>query len=136
MPSTGSSVQALIVAHRMTQNRMTQNGMTNQTYKVELKNAGVTLDVGVDQPIYKAALEAGVQLPIGCEYGGCITCAARLVSGSVKQPGASALNKRQSQAGYILLCVARPKSDCVIEEGVESHGELYQNPFTGKLPGV
>jgi ferredoxin len=110
--------------------------MTENTYKVELRNAGVTLNVRVDQPIYKAALDAGVQLPIGCDYGGCITCAAKLVQGKVKQPGASALNKRQSQAGYVLLCVARPKSDCVIDEGVSSHGELYENPFTGKLSGI
>ncbi len=110
--------------------------MSQATYKVELKNAGVTLDVSADQPIYKAALDAGIQLPIGCDYGGCITCAAKLISGDVRQPGATALNKRQSKAGYVLLCVARPKSDCVIEEGVESHGELYQNPFTKGIVGV
>ncbi len=103
------------------------------TFKVELRNSGVTLDVKSDEPIYQAALKAGVQLPIGCDYGGCITCAAKLIEGSVRQPNASALNKRQSNAGYVLLCVARPKSDCVIDEGVESHDELYMNPFTGKL---
>ena len=103
-------------------------------YKVRLKNSGVDLQVGEDEPIYQAALSAGIQLPIGCDYGGCITCAAKLVEGKVRQPGASALNKRQSNAGYILLCVARPKSDCVIEEGVESHDELYVNPFTGAFP--
>ena len=108
----------------------------NSTYKVELRNAGVTLEVASDQSIYKSAKDAGVQLPIGCDYGGCITCAAKLVQGSVRQPGATALNKRQSKAGYILLCVAQPKSDCVIEEGVESHTELYENPFTGKLSGI
>ena len=108
----------------------------SETFKVELRNSGVTLDVAADEPIYKAALRAGVQLPIGCDYGGCITCAAKLQSGSVKQPGASALNKRQSQAGYILLCVAQPKSDCVVLDGVESHDELYQNPFTGKLSEI
>lgn len=106
------------------------------TFKVELKNAGVTLSVAADQSIYAAALAAGVQLPIGCNYGGCITCAGKLLSGTVRQPGASALNKRQSQSGYILLCVARPKSDCVIEEGVESHDQLYQNPFTGQITGI
>jgi len=110
--------------------------MSGATYKVELRNAGVTLDVTSDQPIYRAALDAGIQLPIGCDYGGCITCAAKLISGDVRQPGATALNKRQSQAGYVLLCVACPKSDCVIEEGVESHDELYQNPFTKGIVGV
>ena len=105
------------------------------TYKVELRNSGVTLEVADDQPIYQAALTAGIQLPIGCDYGGCITCAARLVSGKVKQPGATALNKRQSKAGYILLCVARPASDCVVDDGVESHDQLYVNPFSGKVAG-
>ena len=100
-------------------------------YTVELRNSGVTLQVGADEPIYRAALEAGIQLPIGCNYGGCITCAAKLVSGKVRQPGASALNKRQAKAGYVLLCVARPAADCVIEDGVESHDELYRNPFAG-----
>lgn len=105
-------------------------------HKVELRNAGITLEVAEDEPVYKAALAAGVQLPIGCDYGGCITCAAKLVSGQVRQPGATALNKRQSQAGYILLCVAQPKTDCVVDEGVESHDTLYENPFTRKITPI
>ncbi len=103
------------------------------TYRVELKNSDVILNVAADQSIYQVALDQGIQLPIGCNYGGCITCAAKLVSGSVRQPGATALNKRQSREGYVLLCVAQPKEDCVIEEGVESHDRLYQNPFTKKI---
>jgi len=102
-----------------------------ESYQVELRNSGVTLDVATDHSIYKAALEAGIQLPIGCNYGGCISCAAKLVSGKVRQPGATALNKRQSVAGYILLCVAQPTSDCVVDEGVDSQDELYINPFSG-----
>lgn len=98
-------------------------------HQVELRNFGISLEVGENQPIYEAAVEAGIQLPIGCNYGGCITCAAKLITGNVRQPNATALNKRQSEAGYILLCVARPKTDCVIDAGVESHDALYQNPF-------
>ena len=99
------------------------------SYKVKLLNSNIEIDVKYNQSIYEAALEKGLQLPIGCNYGGCITCAAKLVSGKVKQPGAKAINKRQSQEGYILLCVARPTEDCIIQDGVESHGQLYQNPF-------
>jgi len=98
-------------------------------FRVTLLNSGTELRVAPRQPIYEAALAAGIRLPVGCRYGGCITCAARLVSGKVRQPGATALNRRQSEAGYILLCVAHPVSDCVIEEGVESHDDLYRNPF-------
>jgi len=98
-------------------------------YTIILRNQNITLEVGNDEPIYDAALAAGIQLPIACKYGGCITCAAKMISGSVRQPGATALNRRQAKAGYILLCVARPQTDCVLDVGVESHDELYQNPF-------
>lgn len=100
------------------------------TFTITLRNRdGATVDCHADEPIYDACLRAGHQLPIACAYGGCITCAALLVEGEVRQPGATAINRRQSQAGFILLCVARPKSDCVLDVGVESHDGLYQNPF-------
>jgi len=65
-----------------------------QTYRVVLRNYGVSLEVSDDEPIYQAALDAGIQLPIGCNYGGCITCAAKLIEGHVRQPNATALNRR------------------------------------------
>lgn len=92
---------------------------------------GAAFDVAEDESILDRAEAEGVTLPVGCRYGGCITCAARLLSGRVVQPGATALNRRQSQAGYVLLCVARPRADCELEVGVESHRALYRNPFAG-----
>ncbi len=106
--------------------------MSQPKHKVILQNRGVTLHVGESETIYDVAEAEGTQLPIACRYGGCITCAARLLSGKVRQPKGTALNRRQSQAGYILLCVAHPKEDCVVEVGVESHTDLYQNPFSVK----
>ncbi|MEM8792935.1 MAG: 2Fe-2S iron-sulfur cluster-binding protein [Pseudomonadota bacterium] len=104
------------------------------SHKVTLRNRkNRVLAVAEDQTIYDAALAAGIQLPIACAYGGCITCAARKLSGKVVQPKGTALNKRQSKAGYILLCVARPRSDITLEVGVESHGDLYENPFSAGL---
>ena len=100
-----------------------------RTHTIHLTNLDTVLSVAENETIYQAALKAGIQLPIGCEYGGCITCAAKMIEGKVRQPNATALNRRQAKAGYILLCVAYPKADCVVEVGVESHDELYQNPF-------
>ena len=77
--------------------------------------------------------EQGVDLPYGCQYGGCITCAAKLIEGEVDQRSQVALNNRQINNGYIILCVARPKTDCTIEIGVESHDKLYRNPFLDPL---
>ena len=75
----------------------------------------------------------GFSLPYGCRYGGCISCAAKLLSGEVDQKAAVALNGRQLNDGYILLCVARPLGDCTLEIGVESHDKLYRNPFASPL---
>ena len=77
--------------------------------------------------------EQGVDLPCGCQYGGCITCAAKLIEGEIDQRSQVALNNRQINNGYIILCVARPKTDCTIEIGVESHDKLYRNPFLDPL---
>ena len=73
--------------------------------------------------------EQGVDLPYGCQYGGCITCAAKLIEGEIDQRSQVALNNRQINNGYIILCVARPKTDCTIEIGVDSHDKLYRNPL-------
>ena len=99
-------------------------------HKVTLRNrANLDFMVGEDEAIIDVVEKAGHVLPIACRYGGCITCAAKLLEGKVKQPNATAINKRQANDGYILLCVARPQTDCIIEVGVESHDTLYQNPF-------
>jgi ferredoxin len=101
-----------------------------QNHRVTLRNrGGMTLSVGEDEAVLDVFEKAGCVLPVACRYGGCITCAARMISGSVRQPRGTALNKRQSALGYVLLCVARPNEDCVFEVGVESHDQLYVNPF-------
>ena len=94
---------------------------------------GATFDVDASRPLLETLQEQGVDLPYGCRYGGCITCAAKVTSGSVDQSEQVALNNRQLNNGYAVLCVARPVSDCVLEVGVESHDELYRNPFLDPL---
>ena len=85
------------------------------------------------EPLLDELRDQGVDLPYGCRYGGCITCAAKLISGEVDQHAQVALNNRQIKDGYIVLCVARAKTDCVLEIGVESHDKLYRNPFLDPL---
>mgnify|MGYP001341765759 FL=1 len=90
-------------------------------------------EVSGKMPLLQELREQGVDLPYGCQYGGCITCAAKLIEGEVDQRSQVALNNRQINNGYIILCVARPKTDCTIEIGVESHDKLYRNPFLDPL---
>ena len=90
-------------------------------------------EVDEKKPLLDSLRDQGVDLPYGCKYGGCITCAAKLVDGEVNQKAQVALNNRQINDGYVILCVARPTSDCTLEIGVESHDKLYRNPFLDPL---
>ena len=85
------------------------------------------------KPLLDELRDQGVDLPYGCRYGGCITCAAKLISGEVDQRAQVALNNRQIMDGYVVLCVARAKTDCVFDIGVDSHDKLYRNPFLDPL---
>ena len=94
-----------------------------KTYTVTLANRdGRTVSVDARRALLDSLRDQGVDLPYGCKYGGCITCAAKLTQGKVDQRRQVALNNRQINDGYIILCVARPKSDLTIEIGVESVG--------------
>lgn len=99
-------------------------------HRVELRNRGATLEVGEDETLLDAAEAAGHTLPVGCREGRCITCAARLLRGEVvHSEAATALRPEQEERGYVLLCVARARSDVVLEVGRESQRELFTNPL-------
>ena len=101
---------------------ITISNRSNNIYKVDQR-----------KPLLDSLRAQGVDLPYGCKYGGCITCAAKLIKGSVNQKAQVALNNRQLSDGYVILCVARPETDCILEIGVESHDKLYRNPFLEPL---
>ena len=94
---------------------------------------GASFRVDRRKPLLDALEARGLSLPYGCRYGGCISCAAKLLSGEVDQRAGVALNGRQLAAGYVLLCVAWPLGDCTFDVGVESHDRLYRNPFASPL---
>ena len=94
---------------------------------------GATYEVDARRPLLDSLREQGVDLPYGCKYGGCITCAAKLTEGEINQSAQVALNNRQIASGYVILCVARPVTDITLEIGVESHDDLYRNPFLDPL---
>ena len=105
-----------------------------KTFQVNISNRGnVSYQVEHKRPLLYSLREQGVDLPYGCRYGGCISCAAKLIDGEVDQKRQVALNNRQINDGYIILCVARPKSNLILEIGVESHDKLYRNPFLDPL---
>lgn len=93
---------------------MNQNGNTaGQTFQVviETPEGPRCFDCGKDEYVWDAAARNGIRLPAICHQGLCLTCAGKLLSGSVDQRDAAQYFPEDLAAGYILLCRARPKSD-------------------------
>jgi ferredoxin len=88
------------------------------SYKIEL-TTGLSFNCEDDQYILDAAEENGIDLPYSCRAGACSTCAGKIIRGKVDQSDQSFLDKDQLAAGFALLCVAYPISDCTIQPEAE-----------------
>jgi ferredoxin len=89
-----------------------------------------TITVDPDETILTATENVDIALPFGCRTGACATCTGRLLTGEVEhRRPPRALKDRHREAGYVLLCIAEPRSACHIEVGADIQAELVTNPW-------
>lgn len=83
---------------------------------IEISPHGWTFNCPPDQTLLLAALAQGFKLPHTCRNGTCRACIARLIEGNVEYrvewPG---LSREEKEEGFILPCVACPRSDLKID---------------------
>jgi CDP-4-dehydro-6-deoxyglucose reductase len=85
-------------------------------FTVQLANRDVEFDVADDESVLSAGLRQGLALPFGCQTGGCGSCRVRCIQGRVDYAiPPHALSPEEVEAGYVLMCLARPATDLVLD---------------------
>ncbi len=92
--------------------------MSDVQYLVELTPGGQTFNCGEDETILDGALRHGIELLYGCRHGRCSTCKYLVEDGEIElgDVTAYALPDNERDAGWALLCRARPLSDVLIRD--------------------
>jgi ferredoxin-NADP reductase len=92
-------------------------GAPASTQVVLLRKRGVETHAVVPggKTLLEAGLAAGVDMPYSCAMGGCAACKVKLVAGEVDMEEPNCLDPAERDAGFVLGCVARPKTPCVVE---------------------
>jgi CDP-4-dehydro-6-deoxyglucose reductase len=87
------------------------------TVQINIRPSDHTFACEADETVLQAAMRADLMIPYGCRNGACGTCKGRILEGTVDfgphQP--STLSDDEKRRGLALFCVARPRSDLVIE---------------------
>lgn len=129
-PSLG--FRGFAIKHSRSQGSLLFGKPGNAVWKVTVKHDGkdTVLNVKEDCSILTAAKDAGIDLPHDCEMGVCLTCPAKIMSGTVDSTGTT-LDDSVIEEGYALTCATFPRSDMVIRSIEED--ELINAQFQGNM---
>ncbi len=87
-----------------------------QRFQITVEGQPGFFQAGADQTLLQAALQAGAGLSSSCRNGSCRACICKLLAGRIEYliewPG---LSREEKQEGWILPCVALPRSDILLQ---------------------
>ncbi|MBL8137043.1 MAG: iron-sulfur cluster-binding domain-containing protein [Acidobacteria bacterium] len=83
-------------------------------FQMQERRSARTVPVTRGQTLLDAADAHGLEIPSLCRAGVCGTCRTRVIEGDVRCDG-GVLDDADRESGYVLACVASPRSHCVIE---------------------
>jgi ferredoxin-NADP reductase len=84
------------------------------TCRMKAARSGREVEVVPGQTLLDAADAHGLSIPSLCRAGVCGTCRTRVVAGEV-ECSSDLIDAQDRQAGYVLACVATPRTDCTVE---------------------
>lgn len=113
-PTTFTARRSNNVCIRVNKFRKTARASTikMKTYDVDITLYGkdYTIPVAENQTFLEGIEEYGLEVPYSCRAGVCITCAAKVLSGTVDL-GEAAITDDLKDEGYVLTCSGFPLSD-------------------------
>lgn len=107
---------------------------SEKAYQITLFSNGQTHEFpcSASEFILQAALDHGLDLPYSCLQGWCVTCAGRILSGTVDQSASLRFYEADAHEGFVLLCTARPTSDLQIK--THQKDAMREHRIKNKLP--
>ena len=94
-------------------------------YNVRIQVDGIDrcLSMSESMSILDAGINSGLDIPYDCRSGNCQRCVGRISSGIVEMNEAN-MKDHLVKLGYVLTCVAYPRSDIVMN--IVDESELYR----------
>lgn len=88
--------------------------------------------VSEDDYVLAAARGAGLELPSRCEQGWDLACAVKVLEGELEHSDARRYYEQDQEAGFALICTARPCSDLRLRthqiEAMREHRDAHGLP--------
>jgi ring-1,2-phenylacetyl-CoA epoxidase subunit PaaE len=92
------------------------DSIKEQTVTIQYEGTDYQVVVKPHETILEAALRDDIDLPYSCQAGMCTACMGKCVSGKVHMDEEDGLTDKEIQQGYVLTCVAHPKTSGVVIE--------------------